>query len=80
MNVFSFQNPLDQPLESCTYTVQGPGLKKPKTSELGNVQAGELVVFEEVLVPHKHGSASIVATFNSRQLHGVGGSLNVSVE
>nr|CAD7417850.1 unnamed protein product [Timema poppensis] len=77
---FSFLNPLPVLLTECQFNIEGHGLQRPKNVNYSDVKPGEMVSFTESLRPKKHGPRKIVATFNSKQLHGVTGSTTIDVE
>lgn len=77
---FSFTNPLQQPLTECTYTVEGPGLQKPKTEQLRDVEAGEAMTFTETFVARRSGMRKIVVNFNSKEIQGLNGSVTAEIQ
>lgn len=77
---FSFLNPLPLPLMDCSFSVEGPGLQRPKIVRHRDVQPGELVTFTEYFRPKKEGERKIVGAFNSKQLTEVTGSTTVHVK
>lgn len=76
---FSFQNPLNVTLTDCYFTIEGPGLQRPKQVKHRDVRAGELVQYSENFTPRRQGERKIVATFTSRQMSEVTGSCNINV-
>lgn len=77
---YSFQNPLDVPLTLCSYTVEGPGLQKPKTVSYGNVQPKENVVLRETFRAKRTGERLVVVNFTSKEIQGISGSTKVEVK
>ncbi|XP_046990643.1 hemocyte protein-glutamine gamma-glutamyltransferase-like [Schistocerca americana] len=77
---FTFQNPLNRLLTDCTFTIEGPGLNRPKVIPFRDVKPGELVSFTETFRPRKVGDRKLVATFCSQQLPEVSGAATVSVQ
>jgi transglutaminase 1 len=77
---FSFQNPLSVPLVECSYTVEGPGLQKPKTVRHGDVQPNEVVYLTETFKAKRVGERLIVANFTSKQIQGISGTVKVTVQ
>lgn len=66
-------------LTQCKYTVEGLGFQKPKTVAFRDVLENEDVTFSEQVVPQRVGKRSIVITFTSKELQGMGGSTSVNV-
>lgn len=77
--IFSFQNALNVTLTDCFFTIEGPGLQRPKQVQFRDVRPGELVTFNETFVPRRQGERKIVATFTSRQMSEITGSSSVNV-
>ncbi|KRT83933.1 hypothetical protein AMK59_295, partial [Oryctes borbonicus] len=77
---FSFRNPLSHRLTGCVYSVEGPGLQKPKVSYYRDVQPNEIVDFSETFYPHRSGEMKIVANFNCNEMEGINGSTTVLVQ
>lgn len=78
--LFSFRNPLDLPLTDCTYTIEGPGLQKPKIVKYRDIQANETVIVDENFVPRRQGERKIVCNFNCKEIQGIGGSVTVYIQ
>lgn len=68
------------PLSGCKYTIEGYGLQKPQCYDFRDVQPKEDVTFTGKFVPKRSGQRTVVATFNSNRLQGVGGSTFVTVQ
>lgn len=68
---FSFKNPLDIPLTSSVYTVEGPGLQKPKTVKYRDIAANEEVTFTQSFTAKKVGERKIVVCFTSKQIQNI---------
>ncbi|KAI4464153.1 protein-glutamine gamma-glutamyltransferase [Holotrichia oblita] len=77
---FSFRNPLNHCLTECVYSVEGPGLQKPKVSYYRDVQPNEVVEFSETFYPYRSGERKIVANFNCNEMEGVNGCTTVLVQ
>ena len=77
--ILSFKNPLKRTLTNCRFNYAGPGLSKNKTLEYKDVGPEEEVYVEHQLVPQKPGAQKIVATFTSKQLVDITGSISVDV-
>ncbi|XP_065163119.1 hemocyte protein-glutamine gamma-glutamyltransferase-like [Atheta coriaria] len=76
----SFVNPLaDDSLVECTYSIEGPGVTKPEVTAYPDVGPGETVTFEGVFTPRRQGQRKVVATFTSKQLHGICGSKTIQI-
>lgn len=76
----SFKNPLKKVLTHSKFQYAGPGLSKNKTIEYRDVAPEENIYVEHELVPQKAGPQKIVATFTSKQLVDITGSISVDVE
>ncbi|KAJ8921066.1 hypothetical protein NQ315_015862 [Exocentrus adspersus] len=76
---FSFQNPLNVALTECSYTVEGPGLHKPKTVKYRDVGAKEAVTVTESFTAKKTGQRRVVANFTSKQIQNVNASTRVEI-
>ncbi|XP_043468472.1 hemocyte protein-glutamine gamma-glutamyltransferase-like [Leptopilina heterotoma] len=76
----SFKNPLKKVLTNSKFQYAGPGLSKNKTIEYRDVAPEENIYVEHELVPQKSGPQKIVATFTSKQLVDITGSISVDVE
>ncbi|KAJ8031450.1 Protein-glutamine gamma-glutamyltransferase K [Holothuria leucospilota] len=76
----SFKNPLSRTLTGCTFTVEGPGLTKPKIEKFRDVSPGEDVKHEITLSPLNSGKRTIVADFDCHQFENVMGSLEVNIK
>uniref|UniRef100_A0A2R5LJF4 Putative transglutaminase/protease-like logues n=1 Tax=Ornithodoros turicata TaxID=34597 RepID=A0A2R5LJF4_9ACAR len=78
--ILSFQNPLDQDLQECMCTIEGPGIANAFVLQLPNVRARSSWVYRQTLVPRRPGPRKIVAVFNCRELFNVEGSADVVVQ
>lgn len=67
------------PLTDCSYTIEGPGLKKPKTVQYNDVQPKETVNLNESFKAKRPGDRRIVVNFNSKQIQGVSGSKKIII-
>ncbi|KAG8256669.1 hypothetical protein J6590_063512 [Homalodisca vitripennis] len=76
---FSFQNPLNNALSNCSFSVEGPGLQRPKVIQYRDVMPNEMVTFSEYFTPKMAGKRKIMASFTSNQLTEVIGSTSVHV-
>ncbi|XP_066149834.1 hemocyte protein-glutamine gamma-glutamyltransferase-like isoform X2 [Euwallacea fornicatus] len=65
---FRFKNPLNVPLTNCSYTVEGPGLQKPKIVEHRNVDPNEEVEFGLSFTAKKTGEKRLVVCFNCKEI------------
>lgn len=68
---FSFRNPLEIPLTQCSYTVEGPGVSKPKSEDHADVKPKETIVMSASFVAKKPGRKKIVVNFTSKEIHNV---------
>lgn len=66
-------------LTDCYFTIEGPGLQRPKQMKHRDIRPGELVQYNETFVPRRQGERKIVATFTSRQMSEIAGSASVNV-
>lgn len=76
---FSFRNPLDIPLTSCQYTVEGPGLKKPVAKKYRDINPQEFVNIDENFTAKKTGDRKIVVSFTSKEIHAINGSTSIKI-
>ncbi|XP_014370143.2 hemocyte protein-glutamine gamma-glutamyltransferase [Papilio machaon] len=76
---FGFQNPLTVHLTDCYFTVEGPGIQRPRQIRFRDVKPGEFVNFQDKMTPRRAGERHIVATFSSRQMDEIFGCAAVSV-
>ncbi|CAG9854836.1 unnamed protein product [Phyllotreta striolata] len=76
---FSFKNPLNMPLTDCSYTVEGPGVSKAKEIKFRDVKPKELVSISESFVAKKPGDKKIIVNFNSKQVHNIHGTSNITI-
>lgn len=67
-------------LTSCSYTVEGPGLQRPKTVSYGDVRPKENVVVRENFRAKRTGQRLIVVNFTSKEIQGISGSTKVEVK
>lgn len=67
------------PLTECYWTVEGPGLQRPRRVRYRDCRPGELVSFTEMFIPRRPGDRKLVATFTSRQISDITGSQTVLV-
>lgn len=74
----SFQNPLEESLTVCSYTLQGLGVKN-RTVRFGDVEPRGMVTFTEVFTAKCPGTKKIVAIFNSKQIDEINGSCSYNV-
>ncbi|KAL1500916.1 hypothetical protein ABEB36_006335 [Hypothenemus hampei] len=77
---FSFTNPLNITLTECQYTVEGPGIQKPHSKKLPDVQPQEFVEFEHVFIGKKVGIRKLFVTFTSKQIPQLIASALVKIE
>ncbi|OWR44549.1 putative transglutaminase [Danaus plexippus plexippus] len=75
----SFQNPLSVHLTDCYFSVEGPGLQRPRQVKFRDVKPGELVSYQEKFVPTRQGESRIVVTFSSREIDDIIGCTAVTV-
>merc|ERR1719341_1830503 len=75
----SFTNPLETELRRCSLVVDGPGLTRPKTIPIRDVEAKGEMSYELKVYPKRGGRRHIIATFNSKQLVDLTGSSTVDV-
>ncbi|XP_076269467.1 hemocyte protein-glutamine gamma-glutamyltransferase-like [Rhynchophorus ferrugineus] len=77
---FRFKNPLNLPLTNCVFTLEGPGLQKPKIVDYRDIDPNEDVVLEETFTARKTGERKIVASFTSKQIQNISASTTVKIE
>ncbi|ERL94345.1 hemocyte protein-glutamine gamma-glutamyltransferase [Dendroctonus ponderosae] len=77
---FGFKNPLDIALTDCVYTIEGPGLQKPKLVNFRNVEPQETVNFSHEFTARKIGQRKIVVSFTSKQIQNITGSKKIEIE
>ena len=77
--ILRFKNPLKLVLTNCKFNYAGPRLSRNKTLEYRDIEPEEDVYVEHQLVPQQAGQQKIVATFTSKQLVDITGSISVDV-
>lgn len=77
--ICSFTNPLPRVLQDCHFTFEGPGLSKPKTVYIKNIQPKESVKHVERFTPLRSGERKIITNFSSNFLNELSGSKSVQV-
>ncbi|XP_044019930.1 hemocyte protein-glutamine gamma-glutamyltransferase-like isoform X1 [Aphidius gifuensis] len=75
----SFNNPLKKMLHDCVFNYAGPGVSKNKTIHFRDVEPLEEVRIQHQFIPQKEGKQKIIATFTSKELDDVTGSVEVEV-
>ncbi|KAK5640144.1 hypothetical protein RI129_010955 [Pyrocoelia pectoralis] len=75
----SFTNPLKKRLTNCKFQLAGPSLMKNQELPHRDVGPGGLLQVETEIVPKVAGEQTVVATFTSRELMDITGSLKVDV-
>lgn len=75
----SFINPLAVTLTDCKLMIEGPGVERTKVLQLRDVKPNN--VFSEVVAlrPRRGGIREVMATFSSKQLMGVDGSVEIEI-
>nr|XP_023022029.1 hemocyte protein-glutamine gamma-glutamyltransferase-like isoform X1 [Leptinotarsa decemlineata]XP_023022031.1 hemocyte protein-glutamine gamma-glutamyltransferase-like isoform X1 [Leptinotarsa decemlineata] len=77
---FSFRNPLDVPLTGCSYTAEGPGIRKPKIIKYRDVLPKEVINMSQSFTAKGSGVRKIVFNFTSKEIHNVHGSTKIKIE
>ncbi|CAG9771687.1 unnamed protein product [Ceutorhynchus assimilis] len=77
---FSFTNPLNIQLTNCIYTIEGPGLQKPKTVKHENIEPRTEVRFNHTFTPQKIGARKLVVSFTSKQIQNISASSIVRID
>jgi transglutaminase 1 len=75
-----FRNPLKEDLTGCKLTLEGAGIERTKTIQIRDVKAGESMSEVVALRPRRAGLREVVATFSSKQIVGINGSVDISVK
>lgn len=76
---FSFKNPLDIVLTNCSFSVEGPGLQRPKIVPHRDILPREEIIFTETFYPRMAGERKILGTLNTKPLAGMAGSATVVI-
>jgi len=76
----TFMNPLAKDLTDCKLMIEGPGVERTKIIQIRDVKAGMVLSEVVALRPRRGGLREVMATFNSKQLVGVNGSVEVMIE
>lgn len=66
-------------LHNCVFNYAGPGVLKNKTIYFRDVEPLEEVRIQHQFIPERQGKQKIVATFTSKELDDVTGSVEVEV-
>lgn len=77
--ILRFKNPLQKMLTNCKFSIGGSGLIKNQILPYENIAPNENVVFTTTVVPKKVGEQTVIATFSSRELTDITGSIKVEV-
>lgn len=67
------------PLTECTYTIEGPGVSKAKENKFRDVKPNEVVTLSESFTAKKAGVKKIVVNFNSKQVHNIHGTSDITL-
>ncbi|KAL1124055.1 hypothetical protein AAG570_001825, partial [Ranatra chinensis] len=78
--MFTFKNPLSRKLTNCSFSVEGPGLQRPKAVPFRDIEPNEVVTYCENFYPKRVGETKIMATFTSNLLTEVSGSTSVEIK
>nr|XP_006814157.1 PREDICTED: protein-glutamine gamma-glutamyltransferase K-like [Saccoglossus kowalevskii] len=73
------KNPIPSTLSQCTVSIEGPGLQKPKKVRHNNIIPHGDMKMEVKLTPRKAGNRVIMASFDSKQLDNITGSLDLKI-
>jgi len=76
----SFINPLAVTLTDCKLMIEGPGVERTKTIQLRDVKPGDVVSEVVALRPRRGGIREVMATFSSKQLVGLNGSVEIRID
>lgn len=74
-----FENPLKKVLTNSKFKIAGPGLTKNQDIPYRDIQPGELVTVQAILIPTAIGQQKLVATFASTELVDITGTAKVEV-
>lgn len=75
----SFTNPLKKKLTNCKFNVAGPTLTKNQMIPYRDINPEELATVQVILMPSTAGQQKLVATFSSKELIDITGSVTVEV-
>lgn len=76
---FSFENPLPSTLHQCHFTIEGPGIHKPKKIPCKDVEGNETVTMSYECNAKRPGKKVILVSFASKQLDDADGYTNIVV-
>ncbi|VVC92194.1 hemocyte protein-glutamine gamma-glutamyltransferase-like [Leptidea sinapis] len=78
--LFTFQNPLTVHLTDCYFSFEGPGIQRPRQARFRDIKPGELVTYQDKVIPRRQGDIHVVATFSSRQIDDIFGNAVIKVK
>lgn len=76
----SFINPLAVSLTDCKLMIEGPGVERTKIIQIRDVKPNDVVSEVVALRPRRGGIREVMATFSSKQLVGVNGSVEIQID
>jgi len=75
----SFVNPLAVTLTDCKLMIEGPGVERTKIIQIRDVKPRDVLSEVVALRPRRGGIREVMATFSSKQLVGVNGSVEIQI-
>lgn len=76
----SFLNPLAVTLTECKLMIEGPGVERTKIIQIRDVKPNNVLSEVIALRPRRGGIREVMATFSSKELVGVNGSVEIQIE
>lgn len=76
----SFINPLAVTLTDCKLMIEGPGVERTKIIQIRDVKPNDVISEVVALRPRRGGIREVMATFSSKQLVGVNGSVEIQID
>jgi len=75
-----FMNPLPEALTDCKLMVEGAGVERTKIIQIRDIKGLETMAEVVALRPRRGGLREVMATFSSKQLVGLSGSVELNIE
>ncbi|XP_070552434.1 protein-glutamine gamma-glutamyltransferase K-like [Ptychodera flava] len=75
-----FSNPLPITLQVCSFRLEGTGIEGQIKETISDVPAGKDAKLEVKLTPKRVGKSKLIASFHSRQLNSVTGSIDLNID
>jgi len=76
----SFINPLATTLTDCKLMIEGPGVERTKVIQIRDIKPGDVVSEVVALRPRRGGIREVMATFSSKELVGLNGSVEIRID